>query len=202
MSDNDLVKHLDLVNSVATEYLKGLDASEISRQLDIPRPKVMTLLNDWRAMASNNQAIHARAKEALAGADQHYSSLIKKAYEVIDVADINTNLGAKTQAIKLIADIESKRLEMLQKAGLLDNKEIAEQIIEMERKQDVLMKILKEVASKHPEVREEIMRRLSEIQTEVVVKTTLLPLAVLILSINFFASKIHQGILGNHRTMR
>jgi sugar-specific transcriptional regulator TrmB len=169
MSDNDLVKHLDLVNSVATEYLKGLDASEISRQLDIPRPKVMTLLNDWRAMASNNQAIHARAKEALAGADQHYSSLIKKAYEVIDVADTNTNLGAKTQAIKLIADIESKRLEMLQKAGLLDNKEIAEQIIEMERKQEVLMKILKEVASKHPEVREEIMRRLSEIQTEVVV---------------------------------
>jgi sugar-specific transcriptional regulator TrmB len=169
MSDNDLVKHLDLVNSVATEYLKGLDASEISRQLDIPRPKVMTLLNDWRAMASNNQAIHARAKEALAGADQHYSSLIKKAYEVIDVADTNTNLGAKTQAIKLIADIESKRLEMLQKAGLLDNKEIAEQIIEMERKQEVLMKILKEVASKHPDVREEIMRRLSEIQTEVIV---------------------------------
>ncbi len=69
----------------------------------------------------------------------------------------------------MIADIESKRLEMLQKAGLLDNKEIAEQIIEMERKQEVLMKILKEVASKHPDVREEIMRRLSEIQTEVIV---------------------------------
>jgi sugar-specific transcriptional regulator TrmB len=169
MSENDLVKHLDLVNQVASEYLKGLDASEISRQLDIPRPKVMTLLNDWRVMASNNQAIHARAKEALAGADQHYSSLIKKAYEVIDVADTNTNLNAKTTAIKLIADIESKRLEMLQKAGLLDNKEIAEQIIEMERKQDVLMKILKEVASKYPEVREEIMRRLSEVQTEVIV---------------------------------
>ena len=169
MSENDLVKHLDLVNSVATEYLKGLDASQISRQLNIPRPKVMSLLNDWRAMAANNQAIHARAKEALAGADQHFSSLIKKSYEVIDVADQNSNLGAKTQAIKLIADIESKRLEMLQKAGLLDNKEIAEQIIEMERKQDVLMKILKEVASKHPEVREEIMRRLSEVQTEVIV---------------------------------
>ena len=169
MSDNDLVKHLDLVNSVATEYLKGLDASEISRQLDIPRPKVMTLLNDWRAMASNNQAIHARAKEALAGADQHYSSLIKKAYEVIDVADTNTNLGAKTQAIKLIADIESKRLEMLQKAGLLDNKEIAEQIIEMERKQGILINILKDVASKHPEIRHEIMTKLSEVQTEVMV---------------------------------
>ena len=168
MSD-ELVKHLDLVNQVATEYLKGLDASEISKQLDIPRQKVMSLINDWRSMVANNQAINMRAKEALAGADQHYSGLIKKAYEVIDVADTNSNLGAKTQAIKLIADIESKRLEMLQKAGLLDNKEIAEQIIEMERKHDVLIKLLKEIASEHPEIRQKIMERLSSIQTEVIV---------------------------------
>jgi hypothetical protein len=52
---------------------------------------------------------------------------------------------------------------------LLDNKEIAEQIIEMERKQGVLIGILKEVASNHPEIRQEIMEKLSEIQTEVVV---------------------------------
>lgn len=167
--NDDLVKHLDLVNQVAAEYLKGSDASQISKDLVIPRQKVLNLLNDWRSMVSNNQAIHARAKEALAGADQHYSSLIKKTYEVIDAADSTANLTAKTTAIKLIADIESKRLEMLQKAGLLDNKEIAEQIIEMERKQGVLIGILKEVASKHPEIREEIMKRLSEVQTEVIV---------------------------------
>jgi len=168
MSD-ELVKHLDLVNQVASEYLKGSDASQISKDLDIPRQKVLSLLNDWRSMVSNNQAIHARAKEALAGADQHYSSLIKKTYEVIDAADSTANLTAKTTAIKLIADIESKRLEMLQKAGLLDNKEIAEQIIEMERKQSVLIGILKDVASKHPDIRNEIMIRLSEVQTEVMV---------------------------------
>jgi hypothetical protein len=169
MSENDLVKHLDLVNKVAEEYLKGLDTAEISRALDIPRTKVSSLLSDWRAMASNNQAIHARAKEALAGADQHFSGLIKKAYEVIDVADQNANLTSKTQAIKLIADIESKRLEMLQKAGLLDNKEIAEQIVEMERKHDILIKILKDIASSHPDIRQEIMERLSQIQTEVII---------------------------------
>jgi len=169
MTTDDLVKHLDLVNQVASEYLKGFDASQISNALDIPRPRVMALLNDWRSLVSNNQAIHARAKEALAGADQHYSSLIRKTYEVIDAADSTANLTAKTTAIKLIADIESKRLEMLQKAGLLDNKEIAEQIIEMERKHDILIKILKDIASSHPEIREEIVKRLSEIQTEVIV---------------------------------
>lgn len=159
----DLVKHLDEVNAVASEYLKGTDTAEIARSLDIPRTRVMALLNDWRTMAANNEAIHARAREALAGADQHFSGLISKAYEVIDSADQSANLNAKTTAIKLIADIEAKRLDMLHRAGLLDNKEIAEELTNMERKHEVLINILKDVASKHPEIRNEIMTRLAEV---------------------------------------
>lgn len=165
----DLVKHLDEINLVASEYLKGTDTAVIAQQLDMPRTRVMALLNDWRKMAANNEAIHARAREALAGADQHYSGLIKKAYEVIDSADVNNNLGAKTNAIKLIADIEAKRLDMLHRAGLLDNKEIAEELAEMERKHEVLINILKDIASNHPEIRNEILRRLSEASGGVVI---------------------------------
>jgi len=161
--DADLVKHLDQVNLVASEYLKGSDPSQISKDLDIPRTRVMSLLNDWRGMVANNQAIHNRAREALAGADQHYSGLIKKSYEVIDSADQTNNLGAKTTAIKLIADIEAKRLDMLHRAGLLDNKEIAEEMAAMERKHEILINILKDIASKYPTVRTEIISRLSEI---------------------------------------
>jgi hypothetical protein len=162
-NETDLVKHLDLVNSVASEYLKGSDASEISRSLAIPRARVVHLLDDWRKLASNNEAIHARAREALAGADQHYSGLIKKAYEVIESADQSANLGAKTTAIKLIADIEAKRLDMLHRAGLLDNKEVAEELASMEKKHEVLINILNDVSSKHPEIRDEILYRLSEV---------------------------------------
>lgn len=158
----DLINHLDQVNAVASEYLKGLDVADISKSLDIPRNRVMSLLNDWRKMAANNEAIHARAREALAGADQHFSSLIKKAYEVIDSADTNNNLTAKTNAIKLITDIEAKRLDMLHRAGLLDNKEIAEELMQMEQKHEILIGILKDVASKHPEIRDEILLRLSD----------------------------------------
>ena len=158
-----LVNHLDLVNKVASEYLKGSDASEISKILDIPRVKVTELLTDWRVMAANNQAIHARAKEALAGADQHFSSLIKKAYEVIDSADTTANLTAKTTSIKLIADIESKRLEMLQKAGLLDNQELADELLETERKQEILINILKEVTSSCDSCRPKVLTKLSQV---------------------------------------
>ena len=166
---NDLVKHLDEVNKVASEYLKGSDASEISKELDIPRQRVMSLLNDWRKMAANNEAIHARAREALAGADQHYSHLIKKAYEVIESADMSANLNAKTTSIKLIADIEAKRLDMLHRAGLLDNKEVAEELARMEEKHQILINILKDIASKHPEIRNEIMSRLSEATDGVII---------------------------------
>jgi hypothetical protein len=162
-SEAALVNHLDLVNKVASEYLKGSDASEISKILNIPRVKVTELLTDWRVMAANNQAIHARAKEALAGADQHFSSLIKKAYEVIDSADTTANLTAKTTSIKLIADIESKRLEMLQKAGLLDNQELADELLETERKQEILINILKEVTSSCESCRPKVLTKLSQV---------------------------------------
>lgn len=169
-AEDDIVEHLDEVNRVVEHYLKGNDPTKISKDLDIPRTRVVSLINEWKVMASANDAIRARAKEALASADAHYNKLIAKSYEVIDEASLNSNLGAKTQAIKLVMDIESKRIDMLQKAGLLENKELAEEMLEIERKQEVLMGILKDIASEYPEIRDEIMKRLSIIakQTEVV----------------------------------
>lgn len=160
--EQQLVQHLDTVNKVVGEYLKGNDPTKISKQLDIPRTKVTALIKEWQAMASDNSAIRARAKEALAAADEHYSRLISQAYEVIDEATTTANLGAKTNGIKLVMDLESKRIEMLQKAGLLENKELAEEMLEIERRQEILMGILKDVAAEHPEIRDKIMKRLSE----------------------------------------
>lgn len=162
-TEEDLIKHLDQVNLVVEEYLKGSDPTVISKHLNIPRTRVVTLINEWKVMASANDAIRARAKEALAAADTHYSKLISKSYEVIDEASMTNNLGAKTQAIKLVMDIESKRIDMLQKAGLLENKELADEMIEIENRQMVLVSILKDIASEYPQVRDEIMKRLSSI---------------------------------------
>jgi hypothetical protein len=78
---------------------------------------------------------------------------------------MTNNLSAKTQAIKLVMDIEKSRIEMLQKAGLLENKELAEEMVEIERRQEVLVEILRDIASTHPEVRDLIMRRLSQVST-------------------------------------
>jgi hypothetical protein len=165
-TEDNLIEHLDQVNKVVEEYLKGSEPTQISKQLDLPRQKVVSYINEWKVMAADNAAIRARAKEALVGADTHYSKLIQKAYEVIDDATTSANLSAKTSAIKLVLDIEARRIDMLQKAGLLENKELAEEMLEIERKQEVLVEILKDIASEYPQIRDEIMRRLSAVSKE------------------------------------
>jgi hypothetical protein len=165
-TEDKLIEHLDEVNKVVEEYLKGNDPTQISKELAMPRQKVVAHINEWKQMASDNAIIRARAKEALAGADTHYNKLITKAYEVIDDATTTANLGAKTSAIKLVLDIESKRIDMLQKAGLLENKELAEEMLEIERKQEILVGILRDVAAEYPQIRDEIMRRLSDVSKE------------------------------------
>ncbi len=162
-TEEQLVKHLDEVNKVVEEYLKGNDPTKISKELALPRTRVVALIEEWRQMAADNAAIRARAKEALVGADTHYNKLIAKAYEVIDDATTTANLSAKNGAIKLVMDIEKTRIDMLQKAGLLENQELAEEMIEIEEKQQILVNILRDVASEHPEIRDKIMSRLSQV---------------------------------------
>jgi hypothetical protein len=165
-AESDLVNHLDEVNRVVERYLQGAEPTQISKELALPRQKVVAHLNEWKMMASDNKIIRERAKEALAGADTHYNKLIQKAYEVMDDATTTANLGAKNGAIKLVMDIEKTRIDMLQKAGLLENKELAEEMLEIERKQDILVNILKDIATEHPEIRDKIMRRLSDVAKE------------------------------------
>jgi NADH dehydrogenase/NADH:ubiquinone oxidoreductase subunit G len=162
-TEEQLVKHLDEVNKVVEEYLKGNDPTKISKELSLPRTKVVALIEEWRQMAADNAAIRARAKEALVGADTHYNKLIAKAYEVIDDATTTANLGAKNGAIKLVMDIEKTRIDMLQKAGLLENQELAEEMIAIEEKQQILVNILRDIASEHPEIRDKIMSRLAQV---------------------------------------
>lgn len=165
-TEEQLIQHLDSVNRVVEKYLQGAEPTQISKELEMPRQKVVAYIEEWKQMASDNAAIRARAKEALVGADTHYNKLIQKAYEVIDDATTTANLTAKTSAIKLVLDIEAKRIDMLQKAGLLENKELAEEMLEIERKQDILVGILRDIASEYPQVRDEIMRRLSAVSKE------------------------------------
>ena len=159
----DLPQHMDRMNNVVEKLLQGNSPTQIASLTGLQRKEVVGLIDEWKTIVHNDNATRDRAKEAISGADQHYAMLIKEAWKTVDEADQSGQLAIKSGALKLIADIETKRIAMLQSVGVLENNELATQVAEAERKQEVLVKILKEVTSTCPKCKMEVAKRLSQI---------------------------------------
>jgi len=157
----------DQMNKVVEELLKGNTPAAIARNLELTRVQVENHIQTWKEFVHDNNAIRDRAKEALAGADEHYNMLIKEAWVTVNQADAADALSVKAQTLKLISDIEAKRIDMLNKAGVLEDNSMADQILESERKQDILVRILKEVTAKCENCKWEVSKRLSEVTGQV-----------------------------------
>lgn len=159
----ELADHFDRMNKVVSELLKGNSPTSIATITGMQRKEVVELIDEWKSVVHNDTNIKDRAREAISGADQHYAMLIKEAWKTVEDADQAGQLNVKATALKLIADIEGKRIGMLQEVGLLDNAEMATQIAETEHKQEILVKILKEVTATCPKCKMEVAKRLSQI---------------------------------------
>lgn len=162
-SDIEVAKQFDQMNKVVEELLKGSAPAQIARTLDLTRVQVNNHIENWKQVVKDNSAIRERAREALHGADQHYQILIKEAWKLSDDADTAGQLGVKASSLKLIADIEAKRIDMLNKAGVLENDGMVDQLLESERKQDILVGILKDVTSSCDHCKWEVAKRLSQV---------------------------------------
>lgn len=163
MSDLEPLDHFDQMNKVVEQLLMGSNPTEIARQLGMRRVEVLDFIDEWKSLVRSDNGVRERAKEALAGADQHYAMIINRSWETVEQADSNQQYNIKTQALKLIADTEQKRMDMLHKAGVLEDNELANEVLEMERKQEILVKILKEVTADCEKCRVEVARRLSQV---------------------------------------
>jgi len=161
--DIELADHFDRMNKVVEELLKGSTPTQIATTTGFKRAEVLGFIDEWKEVVKNDSGARERAKQAISGADQHYAMLIKEAWKTVEDADQSGQLNVKATSLKLIADIEGKRIGMLQEVGLLDNAELATQLAETERKQDILVKILKEVTATCPKCKMEVAKRLSQI---------------------------------------
>ena len=165
MSELEVIDRYDLMNKVATLYHKGTtNPTAISKELGIKRAEAVSLIEEWKDIARNDNDIRAQAAETLQGALKHYDLLIEKGWETINQADEGErDLKVKATLIKSIADIEAKRVEMLQKAGLYDDAALGDELAQMEEKQAILIGILKDVTSDCDNCKFEVARRLSKV---------------------------------------
>lgn len=164
MSEIELADRWEKINKVVDLFLKGTtNPNQIAKITGFKRLDVQDYLNEWRSVIQSDRQIQMRAREALAGADKHYSMLIEEGWDVINQSGTQGDLSKKTAGIKLVADIQQKQIDMLQKAGLIEDTEMASQIMETERKQEVLVKILKEVVADCNNCKKEVFSRLEQV---------------------------------------
>ena len=100
----ELSDHFDRMNKVVAELLKGNNPTQISTITGLKRSDVVELIDEWKTVVYNDTSSKERAKEAISGADQHYSMLIKEAWKTVDDADQSGQLNVKAGALKLIAE--------------------------------------------------------------------------------------------------
>jgi hypothetical protein len=171
VTDIVVLDEQERIHTLVDQKLSGMTVHAIARANNMKVVDVNSVLSQWRELAKDIPALKDRAKEALAGADQHYDRLIGELYKIVEEADevILSNgadskmLGVKQSALKTIADLESKRFGMLKEAGLMDDAELANQIVDSEKKIEAVKQVLREVSSTCPRCKVMVAERLSEI---------------------------------------
>ncbi len=135
----------------------------IARELKTTRAEVLTLIDEYKAIIHDDPEVRSRAKEALYEADQSLDRIVKRSWETVEQADDAGDLKTKATILKNIADIEGKRVDMLQKAGLYDDAAMGDELAEMEEKQAMLIAILREVTADCDHCKVEVAKRLSKV---------------------------------------
>lgn len=163
-----LIDQYDRMDKMANLWLKGeRNPTTIAKQLGMKRAEVLTLIEEFKEIARNDEEVKHRAKEALHEADESLNMVIKRSWETVEQADDAGDLKTKATVLKHIADVEGKRVEMLQKAGLYDDAALGDELAEMEEKQQILISILKEVTAECDHCKFEVARRLSKVTGKV-----------------------------------
>lgn len=159
--------HYETLDQVVRMYITGQkNATQIAKELRIPRKDVLNYIDEWREIAKNTDMIKDRATQALHEMDLHYDMIIKSMWEIAN--DDTVNERTRAQVLKNIADVEAKRQETLQKAGLYDDAGLTDELVELQEKVDNITHLLLTVAGVFPQTKQYIAERLALLQEGVV----------------------------------
>lgn len=141
--------------------LKGKSIREISKELELPYGTVKEYVQSWKDSLRYSEYASVKAKDAVFEADNHYALIKKEAWRVATEAKDDGDRRNELASLKLAGDIEARRVDMLRTAGLLENNELATQMLETERKQEILIGIIRNVIC--PTCKQAVAKELSKI---------------------------------------
>jgi hypothetical protein len=146
-------------------HVKGYSNHEISSLMSVSADKAKGMIAEYKKIL-NRQAesdpyflekIQFNTIKAL----QEFDQLSKEAWETINIATDHGMVPARIQAIKLAAEVATKKAQLHKLMG--GNQTDGQYIARMQKAENVnqiLSKVLRDVISKHPQIAEEVRREL------------------------------------------
>lgn len=163
MSELDIVRAAEQQDKVVTLYARGLKITEIIRETGLNKTQIDRMLADYKEFALQDRVLREQARETLVKTREHYDDIISEMYKAILDADLNGDYKAKMTGLSSIANIEKQRVDFMQKAGMLLDNELGQQIVDTEKKHEILIGILKDISKRYPKIGLEISAELSKV---------------------------------------
>ncbi len=153
---------------------QGKTSAQIHAMTNIPPKRQREIKSQWEALLSNDRWAAHRSKLLIGAADEHYQSIINGLYEVIDDAEQQSPVDYKTkkEALREIANVEKMRIDFFQKAGIIGQQSLGDDLAKMHEEKERITEMLKRIAQKHPEFRKVIATEMEIMNGEVIVTRT------------------------------
>jgi hypothetical protein len=157
------------MEAVAKIMLKGHSEFKAARDLGLKVVEVKALWQNYKERLDNDMMAKDAARDHLNLMVKQYDDLIQKLHANLDDLsrlDYDEKISAQINATtKNIADFQAKRVDLLQKAGLLDAHDLGDELAEREEREALLINILRNDLC--PECRMTVARRLQEVTNTV-----------------------------------
>lgn len=176
--ESDAFVHME---EIAKRHLKGHSPLKIARDLSIKIVEVNKNVDMWREIVQKDMDSRDAARDHLNEMVARFTSLIKVLNDNLETLQAINDKGdederfknSKFEAISAqinttvrnIADLDAKRVDLLQKAGLLDNVELGNELAEREAREEALIEILRNDLC--PDCRMVVARKLQAITNQV-----------------------------------
>lgn len=153
-------------NEIFDDYVTGLqDWTKLAKRHKVTRAEAINAVEQVKEYMHSTGVFKDMARTRLHEMNHHYSILIRKVHQAVeDMENDASKVDKIPGAIKVIADIEHKRQEALQKTGMFDDHEMGDLVAESDRKVEAIKKLLKAVVGQFPETRDMIIKGLQSVE--------------------------------------
>ena len=144
-------EHFAEMSQVVVLFAKNKKVPEIARETGLKQKEVRDYIKEWKETAVGSEILMERYEELIASSDEHYSVLIEKFYEIVEEVDEVIDFDAKSRpaylaqkssALRSIADLEGKRLDIYDKAGLRIDASVGDELTEMQEYVEFLEELI------------------------------------------------------------